>query len=416
MTLQEKKIIKTPKMTHITELSIHNFRAIRELTYTPKQINILTGRNNTGKTALLDAIALNIPGYIHKEIENYDIEGPIDFITYGEKTANITSNLNSVTIYPNTNTVIKNYSNIIPEYFEKVFAKIGEIGEALVKRDIKKIIKNDDFRDEYIDLIFEYFDFLTFSSDFGYAVCPYSKQQIGRDKQYDEFSKKMDNKLKKLIKKYEKKNPPQKGGRLNSYLYRLILDPGLIFLREKTYDETKNVVKISHFEKLSFDEVSEEDLVALEDFIKSNNVIKDLRKLSQKNVVYQKEDALVTIPIHAHGDGFVALLNTIRYLLRAKNGILLIEEPENHLHPRYVDIFIENLFEYSKKLNVQVFMSTHSLDLIRSALKYPENNEEKEMLLISKMTSDGQTVEKFDYTVDDGLKVIDELYLDLRGN
>ncbi|MEI7856015.1 MAG: hypothetical protein WCH85_00760 [Methanomicrobiales archaeon] len=41
-------------MTHITELSIHNFRAIRELTYTPKQINILTGRNNTGKTALLD--------------------------------------------------------------------------------------------------------------------------------------------------------------------------------------------------------------------------------------------------------------------------------------------------------------------------------------------------------------------------
>jgi AAA15 family ATPase/GTPase len=81
-----------------------------------------------------------------------------------------------------------------------------------------------------------------------------------------------------------------------------------------------------------------------------------------------------------------------------------------------VDIFIENLFEYSKKLNVQVFMSTHSLDLIRSALKTPETDEEKAMLLISKMTSDGQNIEKFDYDVVEGLKVIDELYQDLRGN
>ena len=146
-------------------------------------------------------------------------------------------------------------------------------------------------------------------------------------------------------------------------------------------------------------------------------MVKNLRRLSQKDIVYQNADnSLITIPIEAHGDGFVALLNAVRYILKAKNGILIIEEPENHLHPRYVDIFVENLFEYCKKLNVQVFMSTHSLDLIRSALKYPETDEEKEMLLISKMTSDGQTVEKFDYSVDDGLKVINELYLDLRGN
>jgi len=31
------------------------------------------------------------------------------------------------------------------------------------------------------------------------------------------------------------------------------------------------------------------------------------------------------------------------------------------------------------------------------------------------MTSDGKTIEKFDYTTDEGLKVINELYLDLRG-
>jgi len=402
------------KITHINKLSVHNFRAIRELNYVPKQINILTGRNNTGKTALLDAIAFNIPGYIHEEIENYDIDGPVDFICCGEKNANITSNLNTVKIFPDASIFIKEHGEIFSEYFEKVFTNINEV---LVKDEIKKIFQKDDFRKEYIGLIFEYFDFIIFSSDFGYAICPYLKQRINWGKQYEAFSKKMDNKLKNLIKKFEHATELQKSERLNSVFYRVALDPGIIFLRDQPFQEKKNVVKISHFDKLSFREISEEDLITLEDFIKNNNVVKNLRRLSQKDIVYQNADnSLITIPIQAHGDGFVSLLNSIRYILKAKNGILIIEEPENHLHPRYVDIFVENLFEYSKKLNVQVFMSTHSIDLIRSALKYPETDDEKEMLLISKMTSDGQNVEKFDYTVNEGLKVIDELYLDLRGN
>jgi AAA15 family ATPase/GTPase len=402
------------KITHIQNLSVHNFRALREINYVPKQINILTGRNNTGKTALLDAIAFSIPGYIHTEIENYDIEGPVVFICCGEKSAEIISNLNSVTIFPDADAIIKKESTLIPEYFEKVFKNISE---ALSKSEIKKIFDDDNFRDDYIKLIFEYYDFITFSSDFGYAICPYLRQRISWGKQYTYFSKKMDSKLKKLIKKYEEGRASQKSSRLNSFFYRMALDPGIIYLREKPFEEIKNVVKIYHYDKLAFDEISEEDLITLEDFLKTNNVVKNLRRLSQKDIVYLTADnSLFTIPIDAHGDGFVALLNTVRYLLKAKNGILIIEEPENHLHPRYIDIFVENMFEYCKKLNVQVFMSTHSLDLIRSALKYPETDEEKSMLLISKMTSDGLNIEKFDYTVDEGLKVLDELYQDLRGN
>jgi AAA15 family ATPase/GTPase len=402
------------KITHIQKLSVRNFRALREIDYVPKQINILTGRNNTGKTALLDAIAFNIPGYIHNEIENFVIEGPVDFVCCGEKSANIISNLNHVKIFPDASIFIKEHGEIFSEYFEKVFANIDEV---LVKDEIKNIFQKDDFRDEYIGLIFEYFDFVIFSSDFGYAVCPYLKQRISWGKQYEAFSKKMDSKLKNLIKKYQHAGGLQKSERLNGVFYRIAADPGIIFLREKPNEEILNVVRISHFDKLSFNEISEEELVTLEEFVKSNNIVKNLRRLSQKDVVYQNADnSLSTIPISSHGDGFVALLNIVRYLFKAKDGILILEEPENHLHPRYVDIFIENLFEYSKKLNVQVFLSTHSLDLIRSALKYPENDEEKGMLLISKMTSDGQNVEKFDYSVDEGLKIIDELYLDLRGN
>ena len=106
---------------------------------------------------------------------------------------------------------------------------------------------------------------------------------------------------------------------------------------------------------------------------------------------------------------------SLHSLLQSENGIFIIEEPENHLHPRYLGVLIETLFTYCDQLNVQVFMATHSYDLIQGALEFPETEAEKKMLLLSKMTSDGKSIEKFDYTTDEGLKVINELSLDLRG-
>lgn len=399
--------------THIENISIRNFRALREIEYVPKQINIITGRNNTGKTALLDSIAFNIPGYIHKEIEKYDIEGPIDFICCGEKIAEINSNLNHLKIYSDVETIVREQNPILIEYFEKVFENFDKLRR--VSDKTKNILQRDDFRDEYTYLILDNYDFITFSSDFGIAVCPYPKQPL-KSKRFEKFPS-VDRKLNDLIKKYEREGESENKMRPFHVMYRLALKPEILFLHERPNQENVKVAKFSHSDKLNFKEISEEELITLEEFIKNNDIVKNLRRLSQKDIVYQNaEGSLVTIPIDAHGDGLISLLNVIRYLLNVKDGILIVEEPENHLHPRYVDIFVENLFEYSKKLNVQIFMSTHSLDLIRSALKYPENYEEKEMLLISKMTSDGQNIEKFDYTVDEGLRVIDELYQDLRGN
>jgi AAA15 family ATPase/GTPase len=283
------------------------------------------------------------------------------------------------------------------------------------KNEIKRLFANKDFKTEYKGLFNEYFDFLSFHSNLGYAICPYIKNPIYWGKQFTEFSKKFTNNLKKLVKQYSEKDPTLKGARLNLSFYNLPLYPGIIYLKEKSVEDGINIVKIDHYNKLEFFDVSEEDLIGLEDFIKKN-IVKNLKRLSQREVVYQKDDSLITMPVCSYGDGFITLLNTIRYLLKAKNGILLIEEPENHLHPRYIDIFIENLYLYCKELNVQVFMATHSLDLIRSALKFPETSAEKDLLLISKMTSDGDVVEKFDFNTEDALKVIDELYLDLRGN
>lgn len=400
-------------MTHITELSIHNFRAIRELSYFPRQINILTGRNNAGKTTVLDAIALNVLTSDFSDSDNAFIGNSVEFITVGQKSAQIISNINSVNIESDSNELKKKYGDFISNFFENDFQNLKTI---LSKSKVRSIIDNKEFKREYIDFINEFFEFMIISSDYNLCVCQFYKQKVVSGNQDRDFSKRINSEFKKIIKKYSEIATSPKGVKLDSAFNHIGFIPGKLMFIIKPNDQPKKIVRLNHYNKLVFDDISEEELVVLTEFIMENNIVKNLKRLSQTDVVYQRDNSLITIPISAHGDGFKSLLNTIRYLVKAKDSILLIEEPENHLHPRYVDIFIENLFEYSKKLNVQVFISTHSLDLIRSALKYPETDEEKAMLLISKMTSDGQNVEKFDYTVDEGLKVIDELYQDLRGN
>jgi AAA15 family ATPase/GTPase len=385
-------------MSLISELRVHNFRAIRDLEYKPKKINIITGRNNTGKTALLDAIAINASGFIHLDA-NFSLK-PLTFVTFSEQIAEINSNLNSITIFSSIKALEENQGDFISQeiYNEAISNLLSNKNP-----ELKEIFQNKSFQEEYLKLITEYLDFITITSNFGQVVCQYFKNGDNGQKQYYDATR-------KLIQKYNKEKPVNRVS-----IFRLAF-PHIVYLKEKNSNEIPNVVVVNHENKLEFEDISEEELVVIEEFIKENNLVKDLKRLSQSEVVYQRGEKLVTLPISSHGDGFIALLNTIRYLISAKDGILLIEEPENHMHPRYIDVFITNIFLFCQKLNVQVFMSTHSIDLVRASLQYPNTNEEKDLLLISKMTSDGENIEKFDYTVDEGLRVTEELYLDLRGN
>ncbi|MEG3440135.1 AAA family ATPase [Pannus brasiliensis CCIBt3594] len=82
------------------------------------------------------------------------------------------------------------------------------------------------------------------------------------------------------------------------------------------------------------------------------------------------------LPLKSMGDGMTRLFHIIVALVNAQNGILLIDEFENGLHwsvqPKLWDI----IFQLSEKLNVQIFATTHSRDCIQgfdSAWnKYPE--------------------------------------------
>ncbi len=66
------------------------------------------------------------------------------------------------------------------------------------------------------------------------------------------------------------------------------------------------------------------------------------------------------------GDGINRILTIILALLNCKNGVLLLDEFETGLHYSVQDQLWEIIFMLSEKLNVQVFVTTHSNDCVGS--------------------------------------------------
>lgn len=71
------------------------------------------------------------------------------------------------------------------------------------------------------------------------------------------------------------------------------------------------------------------------------------------------------LPINHLGDGVVRILNMLSYIYSVKNGILMIDEVENGLHVSSIEYMWEMVLESSKQNNTQIFMTTHSSDVIK---------------------------------------------------
>ena len=84
----------------------------------------------------------------------------------------------------------------------------------------------------------------------------------------------------------------------------------------------------------------------------------------------------ISLPLNRIGSGFEMMFSLI-YLLESieyegREVVILIDEPELHLHPRLQEEFIKILFELSAK--AQVFITTHSPLLLKQIFQYTEAN------------------------------------------
>ena len=73
-----------------------------------------------------------------------------------------------------------------------------------------------------------------------------------------------------------------------------------------------------------------------------------------------------SVPLRSLGEGIQKILSVMLNLVNVKNGILLIDEFENGLHYSIQDSLWKVIFELAKTLDVQCFITTHSEDCVRT--------------------------------------------------
>lgn len=87
---------------------------------------------------------------------------------------------------------------------------------------------------------------------------------------------------------------------------------------------------------------------------------------SNRSAVIKLTNVPNPLPLQSMGDGINRILHIILGLINAENGFFLLDEFENGLHYTAQEKLWEMIFMLSQKLNVQVFATTHSRDCIES--------------------------------------------------
>jgi len=88
------------------------------------------------------------------------------------------------------------------------------------------------------------------------------------------------------------------------------------------------------------------------------------------------------IPFRSMGEGMSRMFGIALALVNAKDGILLIDEVDTGLHYSVLPDLWKLIFEVAHRLNVQVFATTHSKDCIEAFQYAADENTEEEGMLI----------------------------------
>lgn len=75
------------------------------------------------------------------------------------------------------------------------------------------------------------------------------------------------------------------------------------------------------------------------------------------------------MPLSVYGDGMKKALALLAAVVKAKDGILLLDEFETAIHTSAMNHIFSWILQSARALNVQVFLSSHSLEAIGKVLR-----------------------------------------------
>ena len=113
-----------------------------------------------------------------------------------------------------------------------------------------------------------------------------------------------------------------------------------------------------------------------------------------------------------YGDGMKKAILLMSAVLKAQDGILLLDEFETAIHTSAMDRTFGWILETCLKLNVQVFLTTHSKEAIDKVLKCSEEVRDNTSLYTLYKNEDRIAVRRL--SGEKAVEVQDEMGLELR--
>ena len=315
----------------LDKISINNYKCFDSFVIDElKQINIITGLNNVGKTALLEALylGLNSEDAAHFLSCIHDIIDERGFyIKEYDKLNSLFKETNKITITTKNNVIS----------FEKIK------GENLLSDDKDSFISSNNLKNQ---------DFFSLKKlDFFKYTDSEDKSDIGLINGVEEL---LDN----------------------------IIDDKRYITGSNTYISSK--VKNANLLKYSYEEVTatfKEDIL-----IESLRLIdKDVEKLNIQNDMLQiKLKSLSSyIPINELGDGFCRVVEILMSLYTSKTNVILIDEIESGIHYSKIKSFWKDIITICKANNIQLFTTTHSKEFIDTLVEVSKESNFDSISLIN---------------------------------
>lgn len=366
---------------HISDIYIRSFRGISNLELKDiKLINILTGDNNGGKTSVLEVIQ--------------SIKNPFDFRTWrslirrGERI----SVIRGMSYYEGFYDLfdIKKEEKTIEydvclingqKYNVKVMAE--RVEEEIMEKDLVKLqggynaMDEDSLQDNFLNVsklnLKTFLDGTEMMEDSLYeGQMRYIPEEVNEDKNFVE----------KIV--YVS---PIRHAEGNFYLSQILAYPEM-------YEQMLQVLK-------EYDE----DIISI-------NYDDNERRIGKGTYKILSKSNKKALPLNVYGDGMKKAILLMSAVIAAKDGILLLDEFETAIHTSAMNKTFKWIIESCKKLNVQVFMTSHSKEAIDKVLKCsPECIDDMAVYTLYK-DSEGTSVRRLDGKM--AIEAQDEMGLELR--
>jgi ABC-type cobalamin/Fe3+-siderophores transport system ATPase subunit len=414
-------------MVQIDSVDITGYKGIESTKFDPKQMNIITGRNNTGKTSALEAIEVGLnPEYIRG---------------YGDNISHIINlyhDHSSVRLETRNKTVEYHLRKPEPEARENIF--IDSIAELVADDSMYPFIDDDERSRELVP-------------DIATSIRQYLKSVDSQD-----LSKYTDNIMtleycgenyhviyssrpfyEDLIDGHEQEIIDTIATEIN-YDIDDVLDENSLVRFERYLEmilgknrsampkkpDGPDDAMIVQYQSLTDDlkpknhEGSSTEKVELRKYLNEHGITPEpgatIEKFDFDDIVFNRGDRTYQLPYDFMGDGYKTIVGFLWQFFKNSdsNDVIFVEEPENHMHPGYVGQTVDLLTEIVRDEDLQLFVTTHNLDFISEFFgDYTVSKEEflNENLQIIQMT---ETVPKI-YDYQDAKEQVEDFQVDLRG-